>query len=65
VILAGFLATFNSVTLLSIRNFWGYIYSSDEAVVAITAAVLPLAALFQVNDCLGAVAGGILRGCGV
>jgi MATE family multidrug resistance protein len=63
-IMAIMLACFNSTFIFLIRNVWGYAFTSDEQVVHIVAQVLPLAALFQFNDCLGAVTGGILRGSG-
>lgn len=72
VALAGVLAVFNASTILIIKDVWGLLFSSDPAgiiqvttVVRIVAEILPLAALFQVNDGLGAVAGGILRGSGM
>lgn len=59
----GFLfAGFNCVVLLSIKDVWGRVYSSDETVVKLVSQVIPLAALFQLNDGLGAVGSGVLRG---
>jgi MATE family multidrug resistance protein len=58
------LASFNCIALLLVRNVWGYVYSNDETVVKMVADVLPMAAFFQLNDGLGALGGGILRGCG-
>ena len=40
------------------------LYTTDAAVVAVTAALLPLAGVFQVFDGVQAVCGGVLRGAG-
>jgi MATE family multidrug resistance protein len=37
-------ASFNSTVLLVIRNYWGYFWTKDEAVIAIVSEVLPLGA---------------------
>ncbi|KAJ3355481.1 hypothetical protein HDU91_005670 [Kappamyces sp. JEL0680] len=58
------LASVNFATLLTIRNVWGYVYTADETVVQLVAEVLPIAALFQLNDGLGALGNGVFRGCG-
>jgi multidrug resistance protein, MATE family len=58
------LATGNAMALLAVKDKWGYLFSSDPEVVDIVAGILPLAAIFQVSDALGAVGGGILRGAG-
>ncbi|KAJ3151150.1 hypothetical protein HK101_001917, partial [Irineochytrium annulatum] len=58
------LAVFQSSTLYGVKDVWGYVWTTDEEVVAIVAKVLPLVALFQLSDANGAVSGGILRGIG-
>uniref|UniRef100_A0A060TAR5 ARAD1D22022p n=1 Tax=Blastobotrys adeninivorans TaxID=409370 RepID=A0A060TAR5_BLAAD len=54
----------NAFIMFFFRNSLGRIFSNDEGVIAVVSSVLPLAALFQLNDSLGAVSGGILRGQG-
>jgi MATE family multidrug resistance protein len=63
-LLALLLASVNCTLLLLVKDQWGYLYSSDPDVVLIVSQVLPLAALFQLNDALGAVGAGVLRGAG-
>jgi len=46
------------------RNSWGYLFNNDPEVVKLVASILPLVALFQVFDGLGATTGGILRARG-
>lgn len=55
---------FNSSLVSVFRNKWGYLFSSDPAVVQTVASVLPILALFQCADCMCGIAGGVLRGCG-
>lgn len=62
--LALILGGINCSLLMTVRNVWGYIFTSDVETVLIVSSVLPLVAAFQFVDCLGAVSGGILRGCG-
>ncbi|KAI8927016.1 mate-domain-containing protein [Entophlyctis helioformis] len=57
-------ACINALVLFSARNSLGGLYSNDPEVITIVASVMPLAALFQVSDGLGAVGGAVLRGCG-
>ncbi|RKO84704.1 mate-domain-containing protein, partial [Blyttiomyces helicus] len=57
-------ATFNSTILIAVRNLWGWLWTQDKEVVDLVSILLPLAALFQISDAIGAVAGGVLRGCG-
>lgn len=57
-------ALVNTAILLSIRHVWGYLYSSDEAVVLLVADILPLAAFFQLSDCIAGVGSGVLQGTG-
>ncbi|ODQ65223.1 MATE efflux family protein [Nadsonia fulvescens var. elongata DSM 6958] len=52
-----------SILYLS-RNFIGAIFSNDKEVIEYVAEILPYGALYQINDFLGCVSGGILRGQG-
>jgi multidrug resistance protein, MATE family len=63
-ILACFVAIFNSALFLIFRTKWGYIFNDDPEVVKMVAQILPLVALFQVFDGVAAVTGGILRARG-
>ena len=47
-----------------IPGFWAGLYSHDATVLAIAAALIPIAGVFQVADGLQTVAAGILRGAG-
>ncbi|KAK0446870.1 MATE efflux family protein [Armillaria borealis] len=53
---------------LVFRNSWGYLFNDDpgrfEAVITLTAAILPVVAVFQVFDGGAAVSGGVLRARG-
>ncbi|KAG8874171.1 hypothetical protein FRB97_006099 [Tulasnella sp. 331] len=51
----------NSTIFLIFRHKWAYLFNNDTEVVALVAKVLPLVALFQVLDGLGAMIGAILR----
>jgi MATE family multidrug resistance protein len=55
----------NSSFLMIVRNYWPLLFTSDETVVQIVKDIFPLAALFQINDGLGAIGGAALRGCGL
>ena len=46
------------------RHSWGHLFNDDPAVVKLVASILPLVALFQVVDGIGAVTGGVLRAQG-
>lgn len=50
--------------LLGTRNVFAKIFNDDEAVVKLTANVLPYVALFQIADGLNGSCGGALRGMG-
>ncbi|KAK5077893.1 ethionine resistance protein [Lithohypha guttulata] len=50
--------------LLATKNVFAKIFNDDEAVVKLTAEVLPYVALFQVADGLNGSCGGSLRGMG-
>jgi MATE family multidrug resistance protein len=58
-------ATINGSILLSIRNYWGYVWNPDPEVASLIAKILPLAACFQLSDAVGGVTSGILRGVGL
>lgn len=54
----------NAIVLFSLRSRIGALFSGDADVIAMVATVLPYGALYQVNDSLSAVTGGLLRGQG-
>ena len=60
---AGFMCL-TAVAFLTAPDFLARLYTTDVAVLAVAAALIPLAGVFQVFDGLQAVAGGILRGLG-
>ena len=63
-ILSVLLACVNLTALLSSAPYLGYLFTSDEDVIKKVEMILPLGALFQINDGIGAIGGGVLRGCG-
>ncbi|CAG8528697.1 14937_t:CDS:2 [Acaulospora morrowiae] len=63
-ILAANGAACNAILLLFFKDSWGYLFSNDKEVVELVAKILPLAALFQLSDGIGAIGSGILRGQG-
>ncbi|VVT52011.1 uncharacterized protein SAPINGB_P003287 [Magnusiomyces paraingens] len=54
----------NCFLLYFTRHSVGKLFSSDKDVIDMVAYVMPVTALYQVNDCISAVTGGILRGQG-
>lgn len=56
--------TMNCIILYATRNVVGKLFSSDSDVIKLVADVLPITALYQINDCISAVTGGVLRGQG-
>jgi MATE family multidrug resistance protein len=50
------------IIIMSVKNFYGYIFSDSRAVVNLTAHVLPVIAFFQISDLVNGGAAGILRG---
>lgn len=64
-IMASMLAAFSAAGLFLLRHRWGYLFTSDETVVVLVSDVIPLLSFFEIFDCLGAIAGGILRGMGL
>lgn len=55
---------FNSILLVSLRQFIPRLFTSDEEIIEIVAKVLPLCAAFQLFDALTANCNGVLRGIG-
>ncbi|KAG8984206.1 hypothetical protein FRB93_006694 [Tulasnella sp. JGI-2019a] len=51
----------NSTVFLVFRHKWAYLFNNDLEVVVMVARVLPLVALFQVLDGVGAMIGAVLR----
>ena len=62
-LLGGGLAALNGCLLLAAGSVWGGIFTGDAAVVAATAAVMPLLASYAVMDGAQCVLSGVLRGC--
>jgi MATE family, multidrug efflux pump len=60
---AGFMSC-TALVFLSLPHGLARLYTLDPGVVAVAAALIPLAGVFQVFDGLQVVAGGILRGLG-
>ncbi|KAJ3259966.1 hypothetical protein HK103_001476 [Boothiomyces macroporosus] len=60
-----FTAAFNATFIMSARTSWGYLFSSDIDVIELVAAILPLAAIYQISESTGVIAGSALRGCGL
>lgn len=54
----------NSTLFMSVRHKFGFLFTSDEAVVALVAKIIPLCSLFQIADGLSGVCGGVIRGMG-
>ncbi|KAL4072169.1 MATE efflux family protein [Scleroderma citrinum] len=63
-LLAVFLATLFSFTLLTMRNSWGYLFNDDPEVIQLVSAVLPLVALVEIFDNGSALVSGVLRARG-
>ncbi|XP_021752695.1 protein DETOXIFICATION 49-like [Chenopodium quinoa] len=59
-------AIFTSVLALAfsvtMRNFWGRAFTSDEAVIALTAAAMPILGLCELGNCPQTTMCGVLRG---
>ncbi|KAF7999387.1 hypothetical protein HF325_006063 [Metschnikowia pulcherrima] len=54
----------NAIVLFLFRRFFASLYTSDENVLNIASTVLVIGAIYQINDFLACVSGGILRGQG-
>lgn len=50
------------VIIMSVKNFYGYIFSDSRDVIHLTAHILPVIAFFQISDLINGGAAGILRG---
>ncbi|BFZ55446.1 ethionine resistance protein [Savitreella phatthalungensis] len=53
-----------ALAILLLRHDWAKLFSSDPAVIALSAQILPLNALFNLVDCVQCVTAGVLRGQG-
>lgn len=63
-VLGGTFMLLTAVAFLAFPGFWAGLYSRDSAVLAVAAALIPIAGIFQVADGLQTVAAGVLRGAG-
>lgn len=48
--------------MMTVRNGWGGVYTVDGGILAVTAAVMPVAALCEVGNCPQTAGCGVLRG---
>jgi len=64
IVLAVIISLFWSLLFLVFRNSWARLFNDDPEVVSLVASILPLVALFQVFDGVGAVTNGVLRARG-
>ncbi|GFZ17393.1 MATE efflux family protein [Actinidia rufa] len=53
-----------SLILVSVRNKWGYLYTSEDKVVKYMASVMPVLVISNFMDGIQAVLSGTARGCG-
>lgn len=63
-VLGGTFMLITAAAFLAFPRFWAGLYSHDPAVLAVAAALIPIAGIFQVADGLQTVAAGVLRGAG-
>ncbi len=56
--------TLTALVFLLLPHFMASLYTNDQGVLAVAAALIPIAGVFQVFDGIQAVSGGILRGLG-
>lgn len=61
-ILSFIVGSIELLIIMSVKNFYGYIFSDSGAVVNLTAHVLPVIAFFQISDLVNGGAAGVLRG---
>lgn len=61
-ILSVIFGTIEFAGIMTARRVYGYLFTDDESVGALTACILPLMAGFQILDLANGGAGGILRG---
>lgn len=62
--MGGAVMSVSALLFLLLRNALPHLYTSDPEVVALAAAILPIAAAFQLFDGLQVVGGAVLRGMG-
>ncbi|KAJ6264992.1 hypothetical protein Dda_1147 [Drechslerella dactyloides] len=62
--LSMFMGTVVLIFLMSVKNFYAKLFNDDQAVIDLTADVMPYVALFQIADGLNGSCGGSLRGMG-
>ncbi|XP_047059139.1 protein DETOXIFICATION 16-like [Lolium rigidum] len=53
-----------AITMVLLRNFWGYVYSNEEDVVRYIARMIPILAISYFIDGLHSSLSGVLTGCG-
>lgn len=58
------LGVFNAAILFTFREFFASLFTDDKYVISIASKVLIVGAVYQINDFLSCVSGGILRGQG-
>lgn len=59
-----FVTSIEAVLLIAMRHVWGYVFTTDEAVVELVASLLLICAAFQLLDGLQGVLAGVVRGLG-
>ncbi|KAG2342759.1 MATE efflux family protein [Suillus weaverae] len=64
IVLAVAISVIWSTMFISFRQSWAYLVNDDPEVVTLVASILPLVAMYQVFDGIGAVTSGILRARG-
>lgn len=58
------LGCLNALVLYQFRVFFASLYTSDSSVIELASQVLVIGAIYQINDFLACITGGILRGQG-
>ncbi|KAK9278789.1 hypothetical protein L1049_028367 [Liquidambar formosana] len=53
-----------SLTLVALRNVWGYLYTNEKEVIKYMASIIPVLATSNFMDGIQAVLSGTVRGCG-
>lgn len=61
---ASIVGVFNVILLFSLRSYLPQLFTDDQGVIDLVAAVLPICAAFQLFDALAACCNGLLRGLG-
>ncbi|KAH3673347.1 hypothetical protein WICMUC_003707 [Wickerhamomyces mucosus] len=64
IIFALIVGIFNAIILTIFKYNIVELFTDDEQVIKLASEIIPLGALYQINDCLAAITGGILRGQG-